>query len=47
LPAGVIARARAIAAVLGERPTLEAQIPLRQRLAAPSGHEETQLALEL
>jgi len=47
LPAGVIARAREIAAALGERPTLEAQVPLRARLAAPSGREETQLALEL
>jgi DNA mismatch repair protein MutS len=45
LPAGVIARAREIAAVLGERPTLEGQVPLRSRLAAPSGHEETQLGL--
>jgi DNA mismatch repair protein MutS len=47
LPSGVIARAREIAAALGERPTLEAQVPLRARLAAASGHEETQLALEL
>ena len=45
LPAGVIARAREIAAVLGDRPTLEGQVPLRSRLAAPSGHEETQLGL--
>ncbi|GAC1302293.1 MAG: DNA mismatch repair protein MutS [Vulcanimicrobiaceae bacterium] len=47
LPAGVIARAREVAAVLGERPTLEAQAPLRARLAAPSGREETQLAFEM
>ena len=47
LPAGVIARAREIAAALGDRPTLEAQVPLRARLAATSGREETQLALEL
>ncbi len=47
LPAGVIARAREIAAVLAERPTLEAQVPLRARLAASDGREETQLAFEL
>lgn len=47
LPAGVITRAREIAGVLGERPTLEAQAPLRARLAAPDGHEETQLTFEL
>jgi DNA mismatch repair protein MutS len=46
LPAGVIARAREIAAVLDERPTLEGQVPLRSRLAAPRGREETQLGLE-
>ena len=45
LPAGVIARAREIAAVLDERPTLEGQAPLRTRLAAASGREETQLGL--
>ena len=47
LPAGVIARAREIASVLGERPTLEAQVPLRARLAASDGREETQLAFQL
>jgi len=47
LPAGVIARAREIAGVLDERPTLETQAPLRVKLAAPGGREETQLALEL
>jgi DNA mismatch repair protein MutS len=47
LPAGVIARAREIAGVLGERPTLEAQVPLRTRLAAPDGREETQMTLGL
>ncbi|GAC1493159.1 MAG: DNA mismatch repair protein MutS [Vulcanimicrobiaceae bacterium] len=47
LPAGVIARAREIANVLGERPTLEAQAPLRARLAASDGREETQLAFQL
>jgi DNA mismatch repair protein MutS len=47
LPAGVIARAREIAGVLGERPTLEAQVPLRARLAAPDGREETQMTLGL
>lgn len=45
LPAGVITRAREIAAVLDERPSLEGQVPLRARLAAPSGREETQLGL--
>ncbi len=45
LPAGVISRAREIAAVLDERPTLEGQAPLRARLAAPGGREETQLGL--
>ena len=45
LPAGVIARAREIAAVLDERPTLEGQAPLRSRLAAPHGREEMQLGL--
>ncbi len=44
LPAGVIARAREIAGVIGERPTLETQAPLRARLAAPDRREETQLA---
>jgi len=47
LPAGVIARAREIAAALAERPTLEAQVPLRARLAASDGREETQLAFQL
>jgi DNA mismatch repair protein MutS len=45
LPAGVIARAREIASVLGERPALDEQVPLRARLAAPGGREETQLPL--
>ena len=45
LPAGVIARAREIATVLGERPSLEAQIPLRTRLVAPGHREEIQLSL--
>ncbi len=45
LPAGVIARAREIAGVLEARPTLEAQAPLRERLAEPSRQEETQLTL--
>jgi DNA mismatch repair protein MutS len=45
LPAGVITRAREIAGVLEGRPTLEAQAPLRARLAAPEHREETQLAL--
>jgi DNA mismatch repair protein MutS len=44
LPAGVIARAREIASAIGERPTLEAQVPLRAKLAAPDQREETQLA---
>ncbi len=47
LPGGVIARAKEIAAALDERPTLEGRVPLRTRLAAPSGREEVQLALEL
>jgi DNA mismatch repair protein MutS len=47
LPAGVIARAREIAEALDDRPTLEAQVPLRARLAAPDGREETQLQLGL
>jgi DNA mismatch repair protein MutS len=47
LPAGVISRAKEIAGVLGDRPALEAQVPLRSRLAAPDGREETQLALGL
>lgn len=46
LPAGVIARAREISAVLGDRPALEAQVPLRTRLVAPNHREETQLTLE-
>jgi DNA mismatch repair protein MutS len=46
LPAGVIARAREVAAALEERPTLEAQVPLRERLAQP-GQEEVQLTLGL
>jgi DNA mismatch repair protein MutS len=45
LPAGVIARAREIATVLDERPSLEAQIPLRTRLVAPDHREEIQLSL--
>ncbi|HMD01674.1 MAG TPA: DNA mismatch repair protein MutS, partial [Candidatus Baltobacteraceae bacterium] len=47
LPAGIITRAREIAAAIGERPSLEAQVPLRTKLAAPEGREETQLTLEL
>ncbi len=47
LPAGVIARAKEIAAALGERPTVEGQVPLRSRLSAPDGREESQLKLEL
>ena len=47
LPSGVIARAREIADALGARPTLEGQVPLRSRLAATGGREETQLSLEL
>jgi DNA mismatch repair protein MutS len=47
LPVGVIARAREIAGALGERPTLAEQVPLRTRLAAPDGREETQLTLGL
>ncbi|MFZ1124831.1 MAG: DNA mismatch repair protein MutS [Candidatus Baltobacteraceae bacterium] len=47
LPAGVIARAKEIAGVLDNRPTLEAQAPLRVKLAAPAHHEETQLQLGL
>jgi DNA mismatch repair protein MutS len=47
LPAGVISRAKEIAGALGDRPALEAQVPLRARLAAPDGREETQLALGL
>ncbi len=47
LPAGVIARAREIADALGDRPTLESQVPLRTRLAASDGREETQLQLGL
>jgi DNA mismatch repair protein MutS len=45
LPAGVITRAKEIAAALGDRPAVETQVPLRSRLSAPSGHEETQLTL--
>jgi hypothetical protein len=45
LPAGVISRAKEIAAALGDRPAVETQVPLRSRLSAPSGHEETQLTL--
>ena len=44
LPSGVIARAREVAAALQERPTVESQVPLRERLARP-GSEETQLTL--
>jgi DNA mismatch repair protein MutS len=47
LPAGVVSRAREIAGALEGRPTLETQVPLRARLAAPERREETQLALEL
>ncbi len=47
LPVGVISRAKEIAGALGDRPALEAQVPLRTRLAAPDGREETQLALGL
>jgi DNA mismatch repair protein MutS len=47
LPVGVISRAKEIAGALGDRPALEAQVPLRSRLAAPDGREETQLALGL
>jgi DNA mismatch repair protein MutS len=43
LPAGVIARAKEIAAALGDRPTLETQVPLRAPLAARGAHEELQL----
>jgi DNA mismatch repair protein MutS len=46
LPAGVIARAKEIAAALGERPAVDVQAPLRTRLSRPGGHEETQLTLE-
>jgi DNA mismatch repair protein MutS len=46
LPAGVVTRAREIAGALEGRPTLEAQVPLRARLAAPERREETQLPLE-
>jgi DNA mismatch repair protein MutS len=46
LPAGVIARAREVAAALEERPTLEAQVPLREKLAKP-GKEEVQMTLGL
>jgi DNA mismatch repair protein MutS len=46
LPSGVIARAREIAGALGDRPTLDAQVPLKTRLAAPDGREETQLNLD-
>jgi len=45
LPAGVIERAKEIAGALAGRPTVEAQIPLRARLSAPSRREETQLDL--
>jgi DNA mismatch repair protein MutS len=47
LPPGVIDRAKEISAALGERPTVEEEIPLRARLSAPSRREETQLTLEL
>jgi DNA mismatch repair protein MutS len=47
LPAGVIARAKEIAAALGDRPAVEVQAPLRTRLSAPGGREETQLTLGL
>jgi len=46
LPPGVIARAREIAGALGDRPTLETQVPLRARLAAPGPQEEMQLTLD-
>jgi len=45
LPSGVIERAKEIAEVLGERPPLEDQVPLRRRLSAPDRREETQLSL--
>jgi len=47
LPAGVIARATEIADALGGRPAVDAQVPLRMKLAAPDRHEETQLRLGL
>jgi DNA mismatch repair protein MutS len=47
LPAGVIERAKEIAATLGGRPTLEEEVPLKARLSAPSRREETQMSLEL
>lgn len=47
LPAGVIERAKEIAAALGGRPTVEEEIPLKMRLSAPARREETQLSLEL
>jgi DNA mismatch repair protein MutS len=47
LPAGVIERAREIAAALDRRPTVETQAPLRTRLAGPDRQEETQLPLGL
>jgi DNA mismatch repair protein MutS len=47
LPGGVIARATEIADALGGRPAVDAQVPLRMKLAAPDRHEETQLQLEL
>ena len=46
LPAGVIERAREIAAALGERPALEVVVPLRAKFAHPPG-DEPQLSLNL
>ncbi len=47
LPAGVVTRAKEIAAAVGERPPLEERVPLRERLAARDGREEQQLTLDL
>jgi DNA mismatch repair protein MutS len=44
LPTSVVARAREIASVLDDRPTLEHQVPLRGKLG-PAEAEEQQLAL--
>ena len=46
LPAGVIARAKEIAAARGERPALEEQAPLRGRLSPAADPEELQLSLD-
>jgi DNA mismatch repair protein MutS len=40
LPSAVIARAREIADALSGRPTLEAQVPLRGKLAKPQVQEQ-------